>query len=181
MHLLHDAGFDVSSWANFKGKHATNNPKSYNWSFEEPGEKIALCLWYPDIKTDKAGETYHRRIPSSRGPKRTGPGAANWNKRAADMLTHARTAFETQLPIRVIVVDGKQRNPNDAVPVASKVKARYLDPVPWAVKEYNFDTGEWLLIRGMTPQTPAFTPPDIELSYFEGQERFRFILHRRRE
>jgi 5-methylcytosine-specific restriction enzyme A len=180
MHLLQAAGFDVSSWAKYKGKHATSNPKSYNWSFEQAGEKFALCLWYPDIKT-KGGETQHRLIPASRGAKRKGPGSANWNKRAADMLTHARTAYEQQLPIRVIVVDGKQRNPSDAVPVASRVKARLLDPVPWAVKEFNFDTGEWLLVRGLKPVVPAFSAPDIELSYYEGTQRLRFILHRRRE
>ncbi|WP_339036292.1 hypothetical protein WHZ78_02360 [Bradyrhizobium symbiodeficiens] len=58
---------------------------------------------------------------------------------------------------------------------------RFLNPVSWAVKEYDFDTGEWLLIRGMTPEAPAFTPPDIELAYYDGKQRVRFILHRRRE
>jgi 5-methylcytosine-specific restriction protein A len=97
------------------------------------------------------------------------------------MRTHVRTAYENQLPIRAIIVEGKQRNPNDAVPVASKVSARLLDPIPWAVKAFNFETGEWLLVRGAKPTVPAFSPPDAELSYFEGTQRMRFILHRRRE
>lgn len=180
IHLLKEAGFDVSSWADYKGKHAASNPKSYNWSFEQAGEMIALCLWYSDIKLE-GGEVYHRLVPKNHGAKRKGPGSANWNKRASDMLTHVRIAFEQQLPIRVIVVEGKQRNPNDAVPVASKVRARLLDPLAWAVKEYNLETGEWLLVRGMRPVAPAFSPSDVELSYFEGVRRERFILHRRRE
>jgi hypothetical protein len=97
------------------------------------------------------------------------------------MRTHVRTAYEQELPISAIIVDGPQRNPNDAHPVASKVKARLLDSEPWAVKEYNFETGEWLLVRGKKPFTPAFIPPNIELSFFEGTQRTKFILHRRRE
>ncbi len=180
MHLLDEAGFDVSSWANYRGKHPASNPKSYNWSFEQAGEKIALYLWHSSIKP-VGNEVQHRLIPSSRGAKRKGPGAANWNKRAADMQTHVRTAYEQQLPITAIIVDGPQRNPNDAHPVASKVKARLLDSEPWAVKEYNFETGEWLLVRCRKPFTPAFSPPDIELSFFEGTRRAKFVLHRRRE
>jgi len=180
MHLLDQAGFDVSDWSKYKGKHAASNPKSYNWSFEQAGEKVAVCIWYPDIKPN-GNEICHRLIPASRGARRRGPGTANWNKRATDMRTHVRTAYEQQLPVRAIVVDGKQRNPNDAVPVASRVKARLLDPVPWAVKEFNFETGEWLLVRGSKPVAPAFSPPDVELSYFEGTQRVKFILHRRRE
>ena len=180
MNLLQEAGFDVADWANYRGKHPASNPKSYNWSFEQGGEKVAICIWHPDIKSER-GEIFHRHIPSSRGAKRKGPGSANWAKRAADMLTHVRTAYEQQLPIRAIVVVGKMRNPNDAVPIASKVKARLLDPIPWAVKEFDFETGEWLLVRGLKPVAPAFSPPDVELSYFEGKQRARFILHRRRE
>jgi hypothetical protein len=44
MDLLDEAGFYVGDWGNYRGQHATSNPKSYNWSFEQPGEKIALCL-----------------------------------------------------------------------------------------------------------------------------------------
>jgi 5-methylcytosine-specific restriction protein A len=52
MNLLRDAGFDVSDWADYKGRYATSNPKSYNWSFEQSGEKIALCLWHSNFKKD---------------------------------------------------------------------------------------------------------------------------------
>src|SRR3954469_11016356 len=84
MNLLHDAGFDVSDWADYKGRYATSNPKSYNWAFEQPGEKIALCLWYPHFKKD--GHTIcHRCKPAGGGARRTGPGTGNWNKRGSDV------------------------------------------------------------------------------------------------
>jgi hypothetical protein len=57
MHLLGEAGFDVSGWANYRGKHATSNPKSYNWSFEQAGEKIALCLWCSSKRSPRGQAT----------------------------------------------------------------------------------------------------------------------------
>lgn len=63
----------------------------------------------------------------------------------------------------------------------AKVEGRLLDPKPWAVKEIDTVTGEWLLVRDRDPFVPAFYPPDIEASYFEGAQRPKFVLHRRRE
>ncbi|MCX7312163.1 MAG: HNH endonuclease [Alphaproteobacteria bacterium] len=181
MTLLADAGFDVSDWANYNGDHPASNPKyCYNWSFEQPGEKFAVCLWFLGLKK-KGDDIYHALIPRNRGARRADPGSANWNKRSDEMQDRIRRAYEQQLPIRVIVVDGKQRNPTDVKPVASKVSARLLDPEPWAVKEYNLATGEWLLIRGAKPFAPAVETGDVELSFFEGKSRWRFILHRKRE
>ena len=132
MNLLADAGFDVSDWANYDGEHPASNPKyCYNWSFEQPGEMFAVCLWFSGLKK-RGDEIYHTLVPRSRGARRKDPGSANWNKRADEMQDRVRRAYEQQLPIRVIVVDGKQRNPNDVKPVASKVSARLLDPEPWA-------------------------------------------------
>jgi 5-methylcytosine-specific restriction protein A len=181
MSLLADAGFDVSDWANYNGDHPASNPKyCYNWSFEQPGEMFAVCLWHSSLKK-RGDDIYHALVPSSRGARRTDPGSANWNKRANEMQDRVRRAYEQQLPIKVIVVDGKQRNPAEAKPVASKVSARLLDSEPWAVKEYNLATGEWLLIRGAKPFAPAVETPDVELSFFEGKSRWRFVLHRKRE
>ena len=97
------------------------------------------------------------------------------------MQDRVRRAYEQQLPIRVIVIDGVQRNPADLKPIVSKVKARLLDPAPWAVKEYDLGTGSWLLIRGAKPFAPAIETADVELSFFEGKARWRFVLHRKRE
>jgi 5-methylcytosine-specific restriction protein A len=148
MDLLHEAGFDVSDWSNYNGKSPAANPKyCYNWSFEQPGEMFAVCLWYSTI--EKSGDQIsHPFKPSSRLINSSEPGSANWRKRSNEMQDRVRRAYEQELPIRVIVVDGKRRNPNAQRPVASQVNARLLDPRPWAVKDYNLRTGEWLLIRG---------------------------------
>lgn len=181
MDLLNEAGFDVTDWSNYKGRNPAANPKyCYNWSFEQPGEMFAVCLWHSSIAKDGI-QISHSFKPSSRSIRNTEPGSANWNKRSSEMQDRVRRAYEQQLPIRVIVVDGKQRNPKDLRPVASQVNARLLDPLPWAVKDYNLGTGEWLLIRGAKPYAPAVESSDVELAYFEGTSRWRFVLHRKRE
>ncbi len=181
MDLLKEAGFDVRHWARYRGKSPAANPKyCYNWSFEEPGEAFAVCLWFTDLKK-KNKEIYHSFNPTSFGPRRKGRGSANWNKRSDELRDRVRRAFQQQLPIRVIVVDGKQRNLTDARPLASKVSARLLDAAPWAVKEYNLATGKWVLVRGAKLVLPAVETADVELSFFEGRQRRQFVSHRNRE
>ena len=127
----------------------------------EPGEKIALGLWHGSLVL-RGREIHHHSIPRTH----TGPA----QKRAQNMRQHVRTAYEEQLPIRVIVCITTR-----VAGVTSKVEGRLLDPEPWAVKEHNTATGEWLLVRGKEPLVPAFYPPDIETSYFEGSQRARFF------
>jgi predicted HNH restriction endonuclease len=64
----------------------------------------------------------------------------------------------------------------------SRVTARALDPVPWAITEYNFQTGAVTLARGVQPlvlQISDYEEPDV--LGFEGALRQLFINHRRRE
>ena len=82
MNILAEAGFDVSDWSRYRGKSPAANPKyCYNWSFEQPGEAFAVCLWHPELE-EKDGEIYSSFNPSVRLARRTDKGAANWNKRA---------------------------------------------------------------------------------------------------
>jgi 5-methylcytosine-specific restriction protein A len=91
------------------------------------------------------------------------------------------TAYRQQLPIRVIVVDGKRRGATDPNPKASQVESRLLDPISWAVTQFDEATGRCVLVRGIRPELPASASPDAELSWFEGKQRGAFILHRQRE
>jgi len=181
MDLLKKAGADVSKWQNYKGKSPAANPKyCYNWSFEQPGEFVAVCLWFPSFKSH-GNNVFYPVNPKSREARRTEPGSGVWNRRAAAFDQHMRLAYSQQLPVRVIVVEGKQRNPADLKPKASVVKARLLDRVPWAIKEYDFSTGKCLLVRGEKPVAPAVDSSDLELSWFEGRKKPAFIYHRIRE
>jgi hypothetical protein len=181
MNLLEQTGFDVSQWKNYRGASPSANPKyCYNWSFEQPGEVVAVCLWHRSLK-ERNGTVVFRRKPRAHASVRKEPGASVWNRRDADFGKNLELAYRQQLPIRVIVVEGKQRNPIDLKPKASIVKARLLDPTPWAVTEYDYGTRECLLVRGTKPVVPAVDSSDLELSWFEGKWKRAFAYHRRRE
>jgi 5-methylcytosine-specific restriction enzyme A len=181
MDLLKEAGFDVSNWQHFKGKSPAANPKyCYNWSFEQPGEFVAACLWYSQFKSHADVVSYSMNS-RGRASRRTEPGSGVWNRRAAAFEQHMRLAYSQRLPIKVIVVEGKQRDPADLKPKASVVKARLLDTAPWAVTEYDFSTGRCLLVRGEKPAAPAVESSDLVLSWFEGKKKGAFVYHRSRE
>src|SRR5262249_39442701 len=82
--LLNEAGFDVDHWRIYKGKSPAANPKyCYNWSFEQPGETVAVCLWHRSLK-QKNGLIFYRRKSRARAAVRTGPGASVWNRRDSE-------------------------------------------------------------------------------------------------
>ena len=182
MDLLGEAGVDVSHWGdNFKGRYPSANPKyCYNWSFEQPGELVALCLWHNSLEI--AGESViFRREPKAYSTGKNVPGAVQWNGRDAQFAQGLEIAYRQQLPIRVIVVDGTRRGATDPSPKASQVDARLLDPIAWAVTQFDETTGRCVIVRGILPELPALASPDAELSWFEGRQRGTFILHRHRE
>jgi hypothetical protein len=177
--LLKDAGVDVSQWKNYKGSSPAANPKyCYNWSFEQPGEVVVVCLWHESLKEEN-GNVVVRRKPRAYGSVRKGPAAGVWNRRDSDFGNKLELAYRQQLPIKLIVVVGERRKPTGAK--ASVVKARLLDRAAWAVTEYDYSTGECLLERGKKPVLPAVDAPDLELSWFEGKWKRAFVYHRRRE
>jgi 5-methylcytosine-specific restriction protein A len=180
MDLLAEAAVDVTHWANYKGKSPAANPKyCYNWSFQQAGERVAVCLWYSGLHASDGKIVYSLDARNARAPRN--PQGATWQRRRDELDKHIQLAYTQQLPIRVIIVEGTQGDPSAANPKASRVAARLLDREPWAVLECNFETGECLLVRGEIPAVPATSAADVELSWFEGWKRRAFITHRRRE
>jgi 5-methylcytosine-specific restriction protein A len=180
MDLLDEAGFDVGAWKDYGGVPAANPKYCYNWSFEQPGERVAVCVWHRSLKPQ--GRTViHRSRRKHYGSHAGTRSAAVWNRRARAFDQALEIAHRQQLPVNVIVVvvDGEQRDPSSNK--ASQVRARLLDTLEWAVTKYDEETGERLLVRGAKPVTPAISSVDLELSWFEGKERRKFTFHRQRE
>lgn len=48
----------------------------------------------------------------------------------------------------MIICDGQKRDKNNPEAIASKVKSRFLDPMPWAVTAYDNNNGQCTLTRG---------------------------------
>ena len=176
--LLKSLGMDVSAWARFKGgaARAASNPKfCYNWSFIQPGEFIVICLWYRGLRSE--GQRLYYEIKRGQwGTDRTEPGTGSINKRSNDLDRHIWQAFSQQLPVRVIFVN---ESPREDAKV--KVASRLLDEVPWAVTSYDLNSGQCILERGVKPVPRTINAEDLELSGFEGAQRVRFVIHRRRE
>lgn len=150
--LVSAAGIDVSDWGNFAGgeKRAGSNPKyCYEWSFVKPGSIVVLNLWYPSLREQEGIVSANQNLRKSvRRYAKGGKGV--WRARAEKFDLAIQEAAKSLLPVRVIVNDGKMRAADD-LSSASRVERRLLDPVPWAVTSYDWETGECTLTRGGLP------------------------------
>jgi len=158
MDIVAAAGVDVSAWKETKG-HAASNPRyCYEWAFIEPGRVVVLNVWHGDIQEQseqvwcdlnprawaEKGKHSTTLRPSERGML--------W-KRAISMDQAIMRAFDEQLPVRLIVGEGTQRDiSNPKSKTASRMKFRLLDPEPWSVQRYIHETGDCRLSRGTVPR-----------------------------
>lgn len=149
MDLLEEAGVDVSDWANFaKGpRHAAANPKyCYEWSFLQPARVVVLTVWHYHMGQDSDGMIFTNNNMRANAKKADAPSA--FRNRALRYDEHLRAARSGNLPIRVIIGGGAMRGVNLPASEASKVKSRHLDSVPWSIRSYNDETGDYVLQRG---------------------------------
>lgn len=185
MDLVQEAGMNVSDWGNFKGgsARAATNPKyCYEWSFIQ-GEQIVLNLWFGNMLVEE-GKIIQRTNMRKRAKKEAkSPNEIMWKSRSSKADDALQTAYRLQLPIRVIVCDGKRRVDNDVSVKASTVSKRLLDPKPWAVVSYDMETGDCILERDAKPVTPGddFERTEDAFEGVEGEAKRRFVLHRKRE
>lgn len=149
MDLVAEAGLDVSDWANYAGKHAASNPRyCYEWVFTQEGMPSVACLWFDNIELAPDGSVRQRLNLWQVAKKHESlPGRSAVAKRARAMDLALQTAFRKQSPIRVIVVDGEQADLVAQNAQSSKVERRRLDPAAWTVAEYDWSTGDCLLMR----------------------------------
>lgn len=157
--LVEAAGLDVSDWGNFKGGQdkASVNPKyCYEWAFVEPGKVVVLNIWFAKMH-ERNGEIFQTLNLRAESLVHTKP---QWRKRARDFDLAVQQACRDKLPLRVIVCDGKMRQGTDTE--ASRVQNRLLDPMPWAVTEYDWNSGRFTIIRGRahSPYIDQFSVAD---------------------
>ena len=155
MDLVSEAGLDVSDWANYKGKHPASNPKyCYEWVFSGE-DRIAACLWFTNLEIAASGQivqklnlwTISKRLEITGGRPKVA-------QRARTLDLALQDAYRLKLPVRVIVVDGDQADLERDDDQSSSVRTRLLDPEPWFVAEYDWSSGQCLLVRG--PAGPKY-------------------------
>jgi 5-methylcytosine-specific restriction protein A len=182
--ILAGLGHDLSDWNNIKGglAKASANPKyCYNWSFENPGKAVAVCLWHAEIGYDENAIFQSNNLRGE--PVSDSIVSKNvWKRRALAVDRDIQGAYLNRLPIDAILLSGSRRDRSDPSAKASRVSKRQVDTVQWAITEYDFDTGDFLLTRGAKPVVPFAETTDVEVAAFpEGAARRVFRIHRHRE
>jgi 5-methylcytosine-specific restriction enzyme A len=182
--ILARLGHDLSSWSKIKGgaAKASTNPKyCYNWSFENPGKAVAVCVWHAEISYD--GTTLFQTNNLRGEPVSDSIVSKNvWKRRARSVDKDILSAYLNRLPIDAILLSGTRRDRSDPNSRASRVSRRQLDTIQWAVTQYDFESGDFVLTRGASPVRPfGETPDPEEASFREGTSRRAFRNHRHRE
>lgn len=150
--LAEEAGLEMTDWINSSNdaRGYKANPKyCYEWTFVEEGKLIILNLWHSNMFVEdgrivergnfRADAEYHRTVTRK----------SAWRKRAQRIDDSLQIALRENLPVRVIINDGKMRKRETIDAEASQVTARELDPVPWTIVNYDWETGAHELARGI--------------------------------
>ena len=89
-------------------------------------------------------------VHSHSGPN----GKTQWRTRAIKLDNALQAVLLGNIPIRVIIIDGKQRDKSDPSRSSkpSKVSKRELDPELWTLTAYDRATGQFELTRGILEQ-----------------------------
>lgn len=146
--LVHQAGIDVSDWANYEhgAENAGANPKyCYEWAFVQPETLVVLNLWYESMVEVGGGIEQHFNFRDAAAHQEKSGARKARRRRMEEAVAQA---YRFGLPVRVIVLDGNRHPAAEAKAKPSRVSARLLDPVPWAVTTYNQATGKFVLRRG---------------------------------
>jgi len=129
-----------------------------------------LNLWYSAMREEDGRIVQHNNFRADADHHTGVTRKPTWAKRARRIDEALQTALRDNLPVRVIVNDGEQRNRNDPELRPSKVTARQLDPEPWTITDYDWTTGEHTLTRGIFSQ-PCVDQFDLDLADKAGPKR----------
>jgi hypothetical protein len=178
--LVSAAGLDTREWKK------PDNPKfCYEWSFVE-SEKIVVNLAYRRIVVQGGRVLQRIDLPAL---KRDYADGNTSRMRRLDRLAQALDlAYRRELPIRGVIFDGDLANNSTSKP--TKVSARELDSVPWAVTSCDLDAGIYTLTRGASPErfVDQFTvgeadvaPPERRTVVTQAFERSADVRRRARQ
>lgn len=147
MDLVREVGIDVSEWGDYQRgeENAASNPKyCYEWTFQDhEKELIVLSLWFENLET--RGKAIIQKLNLRTTAEEVESAAQK--RRAYDMDFALQKAYRLNLPLRVILCDGTQRNKTLGTK-RSKTDARLLDEESWVIESYDRISGDCILVRG---------------------------------
>lgn len=153
--LVEQAGFNMSDWVD--SSKDPRGPKAdpkycYEWAFLEPGVAVVLNLWHEAMVVEDGAivqrGNFREEANSHRGPE----GKFQWLRRATKLDDTLQIALKYNLPVRVIVNAAVRRKRGDTHSNPSRVLKRELDPEPWSIVWYNWQTGDHSIRRGIIDQ-----------------------------
>jgi len=143
--LVQKSGVDVAEWEAGKVANAAANPNfCFNWAFVQHGRVVVLCLWHEEMTEVDGVVSYSWDVPL-KGKHAT---VVRRIKQANEAI---REAFESNLPLRIIVCRSANNGPDEP----RRVAARCLDPEPWHV-ECRLESGAATLRRGAGATTADY-------------------------
>jgi hypothetical protein len=135
--LVSEAGVNVGDW------NGPRDPqKCYNWAFVNGNQLVVLNLWHDLMRCEKGKITCGFNFTLLANDTTLAPVR---RRHAAEAQSAVELAVAENIPIRAIVLKSKQPFEFDTV------ETRLLDPLAWAVTEYNQNTGDGNLTRGVQP------------------------------
>jgi 5-methylcytosine-specific restriction protein A len=163
---VQSAGIDVRAWG-FRKKDGqpvtlpqSNGGYCYEWSFRSvDGRILLLCVWFEEIDVDSQGRVYFvgnlrayadtlirqlEKDPKNRSRTIKDPRI----NRAQHFSSTVQLAHMNSTSVRVVIVSGPVREPDDIDAENDRAVGRYLDEESWRVESYDVDTGAFLLVRG---------------------------------
>lgn len=177
---VQQAGIDVSAWSFRSDGRPVALPQSnggycYEWSFRNSnGSILLLCVWFEELQVDDHGRIFFSRnlkvyaedlirqlekAPKNRNRTIKDPSI----NRAGHFHSTVQLAHLNAIPVRVVIVSGPVREPDEIDPGTDRAIGRYLDDQFWQVEGFNDDTGAFSLVRdGNSRQTlkPVADPID---------------------
>ncbi len=167
--LAEEAGYDMTDWRDSSNdpRGPKANPKyCYEWAYVEPGKLIILNLWHSSMVEEEGRVIQRANFRSDAEFYRKERGKAEWARRAQRLDDAIQTALRDNLPVRVVLLDGVMGNKGDRDSKSSSVKKRELDPEPWTITEYFWDTGAVELTRGIlaAPYVDQFDLDQVDKS-----------------
>jgi len=164
MDLVEQAGIDVAPWAVKKDGKPVSHPRAnpnycYEWAFGGDGEPTVLCVWHSLLKATSGSIAYedsmrqHALKLDAVGIDRHSPAhvrsrARDQAKRGQKFDSLLQRAFRRGEQVRVILLQGDQREAAAVGWDTAEVRYRKLDESPWHVEFYRDNDGAFRLVRG---------------------------------
>ena len=173
MDLVAAAGIDVSAWATKRDGTPVRTPAAnpnycYEWAFGGDREPSLVCIWHGSLQAQGTLVVYEDNIRAfalkldrianeNRNPQ-VKSRARDQARRARAVDSLLQRAFRSGSPVRVVVLEGDERDESELGWDSSRVHFRLLDSTAWFVHGYDDTSGRVRLMRGVryTTDVPAF-------------------------